>query len=127
MADHRIPLRRAWEARFGDDARRLDLPTVWGDSEIPASILRRFHWPARVGDGEVIHLELDELPGMTEATLNGRTLGDSPCLLSPNELRPSGNLLVLALDPSAVTREGEWGRVALVIGPRRVAEAARSD
>lgn len=117
MTEHRIHLRRAWDA---DRPTRLDLPARWGLDPIPRRIARRFNRP-RIDDAvEVLSLEFAEVPGLIAASLNDRDLGsppdgEDPWVVPLTGLEPSGNLLVLTLDAEQARRSEDWGRISLLI------------
>lgn len=123
MIEHRIQLRRAWEA--GDPGRtaRLDLPACWGVDTIPPRIARRFNRPSIDETVEAVSLEFASVPGLIAVSLNDHDLGsppegEDPWVVGLAQLKPSGNCLVLTLDAEAARGSQAWGRIALLIGPR---------
>ncbi len=134
MPEHQIRLRAAWEARFdragGQAPVRVDLPAPWPPGPERAFQLRRGFQSPRIDPArETVRLRLADVPGLTEARLNGEALIGpiAPLGAGTHEFPlanplPQRNLLELEIDPSRWNRPdaeaaGTWGRVALVIVP----------
>ena len=87
-------------------------------------LTRRFGRPPIDPDRERLALRLEGVVGLVGIRLNGRAMAIPPAgatdlELSPDDLRPSGNVLVLEVLPPSGTPAGSedsrWGMVALVI------------
>ena len=123
MTEHRIQLRRAWDAGDAGRPTRLDLPARWGLDPIPRRIARRFNRPRIDEAVEVLRLEFASVPGLIAVSLNDHDLGapgegEDPWVVGLADLKPFGNRLVLTLDAEAARRSEEWGRIALLIRRR---------
>ena len=123
MTEHRIQLRRAWEAGDAGRPTRLDLPARWGQEAIPTRIARRFNPPRIEAAVEILSLEFASVPGLLAASLNDRDLGgpgagEDPWVVGLTDLKPFGNRLILTLDAEAARRSDEWGRIAILIHRR---------
>ncbi len=132
MPEHLIRLRGGWLRGDGEDGpdsmRRVSLPLEGppvGRSRVILS--RRFGRPPIDPGRECLALRLEGVVGLAGIRLNGRAMavppvGATDLELAPDELRPSGNLIVLDVLPPAGTPpeadDSRWGMVALVIsGP----------
>jgi hypothetical protein len=129
MPEHLIRLRGGWLHGGGEDgrdsARRVSLPLEGPPRGISRVVLsRRFGRPSIDPSRERLALRLEGVVGLVGIRLNGRAMAVPPegtidLELSPDELRPSGNVLVLDVLPPAGTPSGaddsRWGMVALVI------------
>jgi len=129
MPEHLIRLRGGW--LWGDReggaaaARRVSLPLEAPPRGTSRVVLtRQFGRPPLDPGRERLALRLEGVVGLVELRLNGRAMaipsgGATDLELSPDDLQPSGNVLVLEFLPSsrphAEADDSRWGMVALVI------------
>ena len=133
-AEHRIRLRGGWECHYreGDDEeapevlRRVDLPTA-SVRDLPprCRLTRQFGRPPVDPRNEDVWLEMRNVPGLTSARLNGRSIrpdepgGPDWTIALPEILLPR-NGLVLEVERQDQTENDRspWGEIALVIRRR---------
>ncbi len=129
MPEHLIRLRGGWlrsDCEGGPETvHRVSLPLEGpprGTSRV--TLTRQFGRPPIDPSGERLALRLEEVVGLVELRLNGRPMpippaGATDLDLSSDDLRPTGNVLILEVLPlsgsPAGSNEPRWGRVALVI------------
>ena len=125
MPEHRIHLRKAWEAHLpgaeNSPPARVELPLETGLAGNPLRLVRRFQRPAIDPDSRArLALLLEHAPGLTAVHLNGQTLwtglADARTRLlldwPPDAERRCVLTLEAHLDPEP---PNSWGHVAIVI------------
>ena len=128
MGEHLIRFRGGWEwIDLGGDPgapRRVSLPLDGPPRGTSRVVLtRRFNRPPIDPRLESLALRLEGIPGLLETRLNGRPMALPPggtleIGLTWSELRATGNVLALEVDPSTAGDEQvrhPWGMIALVI------------
>lgn len=129
MPEHLIRLRGgwSWDDREGGPvaARRVSLPLEGAPRGTSRIVLtRQFGRPPIDPGRERLALRLEGVDGLVGIRLNGHDLalppvGATDLELSPDDLQPTGNVLILEVIPSSGTHAGadnsRWGRIALVI------------
>ena len=130
MPDHAIALRRAWEGRFGEETRRVDLPIDWSTAgEVPSRLSRVFQRPPIDPEREALLIRFESVPGLRSVLLNGRDLGQpaadgTPWECGIDDATPRANRLILGLEPAHFPPDSEWGRISIVV---RVREGSPRD
>jgi len=137
MPEHRIRLRGGWFLIDTEDAeaapRRLTLPLAGHPAPgRRVVLLRPFQRPPVDPAREMLWLQLDSVPGLDEARLNGVPL--SPQTTTPGGLRyclddglPARNRLELHVGTAMPTDGSGWGEVALMIRGRDMPPGVAAD
>ena len=122
MYPYRIRLRGPWEARHGDNVKRIHLPATWSDLDVgdyvgPVALERRFGRPSNIDATERIWLVGEGFVDRSELSLQGQSLGvvagDAFAFEVTSLIGPRNRLEVkLAAYPG---REVLWGDIALEI------------
>ena len=129
MPEHLIRLRGGWLLGEREDdpdaARRVSLPLEGPPRGASRVVLtRRFGRPPIDPGRERLALRLERVVGLVGIRLNGLAMaippeGATDLELAPDDLRPTGNVLVLEVCPSsrphADAGDSRWGMIALVI------------
>lgn len=126
MSEHHIRLRGGWEIldldQLDQGPRRINLPMRFAPGKPRrVRLVRRFGPPAHDSAREIVSLRIENVPGLVRAALNGQDQRLSPdhrLELVDVALNPRNELVLDVAATDAEDAWDDWGRVALVIGPR---------